>query len=198
MQKIVVINGNPDPESLSVAIADSYKKGIEKEGGSCELIHLYKLKFDPVLRYGFRKRMPFEPDLEKAQQAITECARLVFVYPVWWGTYPALLKGFIDRVFLPGFAFKGIEDSIHWKKLLKGRTGRIIELMDAPMWFYENVYKSPAKNSLSIAVMNYCGIKPVDYTVFRPVKGSTTEERQTWINAVQELGAKDAQKLLNI
>ena len=105
------------------------------------------------------------------------------------------LKGFIDRVFMPGFAFKSIENSVHWTKLLKGRSGRIIESMDAPMWFYEDVYKSPAKNSLSIAVMNYCGIKPVDYTVFRPIKGSTHEDRQAWISEVEELGKTDFNNL---
>ncbi len=195
MQKVVVINGNPDPESLSVAMAESYKAGAEKAGGHCQVIHLYELEFDPILHYGFRKRIPFEPDLEMAQQAIKDCSHLVFIYPVWWGTYPALLKGFIDRVFMPGFAFKGIDDSVHWIKLLKGRSGRIIESMDAPMWFYEDVYKSPAKNSLSIAVMNYCGIKPVDYTVFRPVKGSTPEDRQAWIDEVEKQGAEDYKKL---
>ncbi len=195
MQKVLVINGNPDPESLSGAMANAYKQGVEKIGGTCNVIHLHELQFDPILHYGFRKRIPFEPDLEMAQQAIKDCAHLVFIYPVWWGTYPALLKGFIDRVFMPGFAFKSIENSVHWTKLLKGRSGRIIESMDAPMWFYEDVYKSPAKNSLSIAVMNYCGIKPVDYTVFRPIKGSTHEDRQAWISEVEELGKTDFNNL---
>jgi len=95
---------------------------------------------------------------------------------------------------MPGFAFKGVKDSVHWIKLLKGRSGRIIETMDAPSWFYNEVYKSPAKNSLSIAVMNFCGIKPVEYTVFNPVKGSTMEERRDWCSKLEELGGIDYQR----
>jgi putative NADPH-quinone reductase len=191
MNEILVINGNPDPNSLSAALAESYKLGVTQAGGECHIIHLHELKFDPNLRFGYKKIMLLEPDLEMAQVAIKKAKHLVFIYPVWWGTYPALLKGFIDRTFLPGFAFNGKSDSVYWEKLLKGKTGRIIESLDAPTWFYNDIYKSPGKNSLSIAVMNFCGIKPVAYTVFTPVKVSLAEDRQQWVIEAEQLGMSD-------
>jgi multimeric flavodoxin WrbA len=106
MKKILIINGHPDKESLCTEFAKSYKAGAEKSSADCTLINLIDLNFDPILYYGYRKRTELEPDLLKVQQDILNADHLVFVYPTWWGTYPALLKGFIDRVFLPKFAFE--------------------------------------------------------------------------------------------
>ena len=106
MSKILIINGHPDPESFCTHLANAYQKGALAANAQVDLLHLYQLAFDPVLRYGYRQRTELEPDLVNAQKLIAEANHLVFVYPTWWGTYPALLKGFIDRVFLPKFAFK--------------------------------------------------------------------------------------------
>lgn len=187
-KNILVINGNPDKDSFSTELARAYEKGALKGAANVNVLHLHDLEFDPILHNGFKEKMPLEPDLIKAQSLIKQANHLVFVYPVWWGTYPALLKGFIDRTFLPGFAFKGNGKSVYWDKLLTGKTAHIIETFDAPVWFYEDVYKSPAKNSLSVAVLNFCGIKPVEYSAFTPIKGSTSKERDKWLNMVNELG----------
>ena len=106
MKNILVINGHPDKESLCAQFAQSYFNGASKlELANVGLIHLSELEFDPILKYGYRQRTDHEPDLQMAWQKIQAADHLVFVYPNWWGTYPALLKGFIDRLFLPGFTF---------------------------------------------------------------------------------------------
>lgn len=187
-KNILIIDGNPDSGSLSYDLAEIYKQGAEESHASVKVLHLSEIQFDPILKFGYKKKMSLEPDLVVAQENIKWADHLVFIYPIWWGTYPALLKGFIDRTFLPGFAFNGKIDSVYWEKLLKGKTARIIETLDAPMWFYDKVYKSPAKNSLAIAVLNFCGIKPVDYTVFTPVKQTTEDERSQWLDETKTLG----------
>lgn len=190
MKKILVINGHPDKESLCQNLALAYKNAADKSKAECKLINLYELSFDPVLHYGYRQRTELEPDLVMAQAAISEADHLVFVYPTWWGTYPALLKGFIDRVFLPRYAFKYRENSLLWDKLLIGKTARIIVTMDTPKWYYSLIYKSPGHNSMKKGVLEFCGIKPVYITSFGPVKSSDEKKRQRWLSVVEKLGMK--------
>lgn len=124
MKKILIINGHPDNESFCAELAVAYKKGAKLANYECKLVNLTDLNFDPILHYGYKKRTELEPDLIEIQNDILNSNHLVFVYPTWWSTYPALLKGFIDRVFLPRFAFKYRENSLLWDKLLKGKTAR--------------------------------------------------------------------------
>jgi putative NADPH-quinone reductase len=81
-------------------LAKQYKKGADFSGADCKIINLIDLEFSPILKYGFRKKTELETDLINVQNDILESNHLVFVYPTWWGTQPAILKGFIDRVFL--------------------------------------------------------------------------------------------------
>jgi NAD(P)H dehydrogenase (quinone) len=188
MKKILIINGHPDKESFCFSLAENYKKGADTNGDECKLVHLIDLKFNPILTYGYRVVSELEPDLVQIQNDILQADHLVFVYPTWWGTYPALLKGFIDRVFLPNYAFKYHTDSPFWDKLLKGRTARIITTMDAPIWYYWLMYRSPGHNAMKRAILEFCGIKPVKITAFAPIKSSTDSERKKWIMDVETLG----------
>ncbi|WP_374956694.1 NAD(P)H-dependent oxidoreductase [Marinilabilia salmonicolor] len=131
-----------------------------------------------------------EPDLLKMQDEILKADHVVFVYPTWWGTYPALLKGFIDRVFLPGFAFRYREGSLFWDKYLTGKSARLIVTMDTPKWYYSLVYKSPGHNSLRKGILDFCGIRPVRISAFGPIKTSDDEKRKKWLNQVRKLGAE--------
>ncbi|MEM6771760.1 MAG: NAD(P)H-dependent oxidoreductase, partial [Bacteroidota bacterium] len=86
-----------------------------------------------------------EPDLLAAWDNILWADHLVWVYPVWWGSVPAVMKGFIDRLFLPGFAFRKHEGSmVKWDKLLAGKTARLISTLDQPSWFYRWYYSRPS------------------------------------------------------
>jgi len=190
MKNILIINGNPDKDSICAKFAASYKKGAESTGANCKLVNLIDLQFDPILHFGYRKRTELEPDLVQIQQDILDANHLVFVYPTWWSTYPALLKGFIDRVFLPKFAFKYRENSLLWDKLLTGKTARLIVTMDTPKWYYWLVYKSPGHNSLKKGILKFCGIKPVKISAFGPVKTSDDKKRKKWIQKVEEIGKK--------
>ncbi len=188
MKKILIINGHPDKESLCFALAESYKKGAELSGADCKLINLVDLDFNPILTFGYRKVSELEPDLLQAQKEILEADHLVFVYPNWWGTYPALLKGFIDRVFLPNFAFKYRDNSPLWDGLLKGKSARLIVTMDTPKWYYRLIFRSPGHNSMKKGILGFCGIKPIKITSFAPIKSSDDKKRKQWIEEVEKLG----------
>ena len=112
MKNILIINGHPDKESFCFALSESYKMGAYKTNTNVKLIHLIDLKFNPILTYGYRKISELEPDLVQMQQDILWADHLVFVYPNWWSTVPALLKGLIDRIFVPGLLFRSISPAV--------------------------------------------------------------------------------------
>lgn len=188
MKKILIINGHPDKESFCFALAESYKKGADLSRADCKLVHLIDLDFNPILTFGYRIISELEPDLVKMQQEILAADHLVLVYPNWWSTFPALLKGFIDRVFVPNFAFKYRENSLFWDKLLAGKTARMIVTMDTPKLYYFLMNINAGHNAMRIGVLEFCGIKPVKITSFAPVKSSDAVKRKKWLAEVEELG----------
>jgi len=190
MKNIVIINGHPGKDSLCQALANAYKTGVEKSKAICTLINLHELTFDPVLHFGYKSRTELEPDLIYAQKTIQNADHLVFVYPNWWGTSPALLKGFIDRVFIPGFAFKYRENSIRWEKLLKGKSARVLVTMDSPKWYYSIFNRKPGHHAIKKSILHFCGVNPVKISTFCPVKSSGKEQREKWIKKVEALGSK--------
>ena len=187
--KILLIHGHPDKESFCFALAQAYKSGALSAGAEVREINIGDLKFNPNLAHGYRKITVLEDDLIKAQDSIKWAEHLVFVYPTWWGTMPALLKGFIDRTFLPGFAFKYRDNSPWWDRLLAGRTARLIVTMDAPVWFYRLVYGKPGHNAMKKMILEFCGIKPVRITSFGSVKRSSAKQRASRLDKARGIGA---------
>ncbi|SMO53107.1 NAD(P)H-dependent oxidoreductase [Gracilimonas mengyeensis] len=190
MKNILIINGHPSPDSYNHALAEAYKTGALEAGAGIQQIEVGKLDFDPNLKFGYKKRMELEPDLQEAREKIKQADHLVWVHPVWWGGLPALLKGFIDRIFLPGFAFKYREDSPWWDKYLKGKTARIITTMDQPGWFYRLFFGSPSIKALKKSTLQFCGIKPVRVSYVGSIKASDEKQREKWLSKMYRLGKK--------
>jgi putative NADPH-quinone reductase len=188
MKNILVINGHPNKQSFCYALAERYKKGADTNGNNCRITHLADLVFNPSLQSGYQVVSELEPDLRQAQKDILAADHLVFVYPNWWSTYPALLKGFIDRVFLPNFAFKYLEKSPLPAKLLKGKTARLIVTTDTPAWYYWLVNRNAGHHAIKTGVLEFCGIKPVKISTFGIVKSSDVSKRNQWLNQVEALG----------
>lgn len=190
MKNIVIINGHPNKDSFNFALADAYRKGASESGAVVTQITVADLNFNPNLQFGYQKRMDLEPDLLAAWEKIKAADHLVWVHPVWWGGLPALLKGFIDRLFLPGLAFKYRENSVWWDKLLTGKTARIITTIDQPGWYYWLVYGRPSVNALKKSTLEFCGVKPVKVTYVGIVKTSHQPQREKWLNEAYRLGLK--------
>ncbi len=179
-KNIVVILGHPDSNSYCASLAESYVKTAQEKGHNLKLFKLGDARFDPILHHGHNQRQELEPDLVEIREAIQWASHIVFVYPIWWGSIPALLKGFIDRTFLPGFAFRYRENSIWWDRLLAGRSAHLIVTMDTPPWYYRLIYKMPGHNQMKITILEWCGIKPVKISSFGPLKDSTDQQREKW------------------
>jgi NAD(P)H dehydrogenase (quinone) len=183
--KTLVILGHPSADSLCGALAEAYTQAALQAGKEVRQISLGDLQFDPVLHHGYAQIQPLEPDLLAAQQALLWAEHLVFVYPIWWGAMPALMKGFIDRIFLPGFAFKYRANSSQWDKLLAGRSAHLLVTMDSPPWYFRWINRMPGHYQMKKTILEFSGVKPVRISSFGPVLGSTFKLRERWLGEVR-------------
>lgn len=192
MKKILIINGHPNKASFNFGIAEAYKKGAVESGAEVKEIIIAELNFNPNLQFGYQKIMELEPDLTEAWEKIIWADHLVWVHPVWWGGLPAITKGFVDRLFLPGRAFKYRENSGWWNKLLKGRTAHIITTLDQPGLYYRLMFGRPSVNQLKRSVLQFCGIKPVKVTYIGIIKTSNDHQRKVWLEKVRSAGIRQS------
>jgi len=189
-KKILVILGHPSKESLCASIAKAYSKGATSSGAKVKEIYISDLKFDLILHKGYRKRQHLEKDLQKSQELIKWAEHIVLIYPTWWGSTPAILKGFIDRVFLPRFAFNLNENSIFQEKLLKGKSAHLIVTSGARPILYYFIGGNPAIRHVKKTTMEFCGIKPVRITKIGPIKNPPREKINNWLKIIEKKGKK--------
>ena len=171
---ILVINGHPDKKSFSTAIFNKVIDNLDNEKHEIETLNLADMKFDPVLRFGYRERMVEDAEITRSQELIQWADHLIFIYPIWWSSMPSLMKGWIDRVFTPGVAYSSNHKGIfilnfitgqQFKKLLKGKTADIITTSQGPSWWYKifsGIISVPDSYRVAVlknAVLNHCGIK---------------------------------------
>lgn len=189
-KNILIILGHPSENSFCKALLDVYRNGAESTGAICKTIYVSKLSFDVNLPDGYKKgeTLQLEEDLVKAQQLLTWADHVVLAYPNWWGFMPAILKGFIDRILLPGFAFKNHSGKVFPEKLLKGKSMRIMVTMDTPKWWFYLVYRASQYQILKNIVFGYVGFDPIRCSTFRFIRKSTEEQRASWLKKVERLG----------
>lgn len=188
MKRILIINGHPNKESFNFALADAYKKGAELSNTTISQINIIDLNFNPNLENAYSKETVLESDLLDAINKVKQAEHIIWIFPIWWSGYPAVMKGFIDRIFLPNIAFKYNKGKTFPEKLLKGKTARMIITSDTPYWYYNYVMKKPAINQLKKGTLEFCGIKPVKLTFISPIKGSSSDFRIKWLDKVKILG----------
>ena len=129
-------------------------------------------------------------DLRMAQEQIRWAQYLAFVYPVWWGSVPAVIKGFQDRVFLPGFAFKYRPGKRFPEQRLRGRSAHIVATMDTPPWYFRWIYRAPGLRQMKTNTLEFCGIRPVKSLALGPVPGSSVQRREQWLREVTVLAGR--------
>lgn len=188
-KRIAVVQGHPDiaPDRLCRALAEAYIEGARTEGHIVEEIDVARLDF-PLLR----RKDEFEDGampaaLDNAAEAIREAEHIVFVFPLWLGTMPALLKAFLEQIMRPGFAFDNDGGGFP-KKLLKGRSARIVVTMGMPSSVYRWVYLDHGLAGLRRSILGFVGLSPVRETLFGRVDDVTPEIRRQWLATMIGLG----------
>ncbi|MDQ0642955.1 NAD(P)H-dependent oxidoreductase [Microbacterium murale] len=188
MSSALVIDGHPDAESLTSSLAQRYVAGY----GNARLLALRDLEFDPHMRFGYRQRMPLEPDLADAKRAMREAKTIIITTPLWWGSVPALLKGFFDRALLPQQEYRYNSHGLP-EGLLKGRRGRMFLLADTP-WYAAPVLGLPAATHVAKNTMKLCGVRPFQVHRLLGVQGADDAKIARWLEGVERTGASDARR----
>lgn len=181
----LVIDGHPDPLSLTAELARRYVAAH----GDAELLAVRDLVFDPNLVHGHRGVQELEPDIIDASRRIAAAEHVVVATPVWWGSVPALLKGFFDRVLLRRWAFE-YRGNLPIG-LLKGRSARIIVTSDSPRWYLFLVGDTTVRH-VRTTTLRFVGIRPVRLSRFMSVRTSTAAQREEWLRRIERDARADA------
>lgn len=188
-KRILILLGHTDADTFSGILADRYQVSAENAGHEVARVNLGELKFDPILHKGYKEIQELEPDLIEVQETIKWADHIVVVYPNWWYTMPAILKGFFDRTWLPGFAFNFDKKTGKVAQHLKGKSARVIVVAGtySPMkaWWKFGDFT----NEIQHGILGFAGIKAA-VTVFGPCEHVDDTCRMKWLTQIESMGKK--------
>ncbi|RWM23073.1 NAD(P)H-dependent oxidoreductase [Mesorhizobium sp.] len=192
-RRILVVIGHPDPspERLCRGLASAYAEGAQRAGHVVRKIDLAALEF-PLLRTTQEFEHGMVPDsLKEAAEAVIWAQHIVFVFPLWLGTMPAMLKAFLEQVMRPGvaFAYPG-KGSGSPKTLLRGRSARLVVTMGMPAAVYRLWFLGHGLAGMRRSILNFAGIKPVRETLFGMIANASDAKRAGWMRQMQSLGER--------
>lgn len=187
-KKIFILAGHPDTDSMCVELANAYAEGAHTSGFDVKRTNLSEMQFDPILHQGYRVIQELEPDLKKFQEDVRWCHHFVIIYPSWWSTMPALLKGLFDRAWLPAFAYKFLPSGFGWKRLLKGRTATVFITSDAHPWLARFLFGDNV-NEIRDGILWFAGFSPKIKKI-GPVKNISLEQRERLVEKFKKFGAR--------
>lgn len=162
---MLIIYAHPNKTGHCGFILRELKKELDKKRRKYEVIDLYKIKYDPTLKpeeHYTSGHKEIAKETMKIQQKIKKSKKFVFIYPTWWNNPPAILKGFVDRVILPGFAFKYDKGIPH--SLLKGKAA-VFTTTGAPRIISKLYYKDNSLKFLTRDILKFCGIESKGFVI---------------------------------
>lgn len=189
MTRITIVDGHPDPapERYGHALAQAYQEGAVAAGHDVRRLDVALLDFPLVRSQQDWRESDVPTAIAEAQEAVSWAEHLVFVYPLWLGDVPALLKGFLEQVVRPHFAFRYRARGLP-EKLLKGRSARIVVTMGMPALYYRLFYRAHSLKSFERNILGFTGIAPVRHSIVGSIASGETHRRK-WLARVRRLGA---------
>ena len=192
-RRILIVVGHPDPspDRLCRGLAKAYGEGAEKAGHAVRRVDLAALDF-PMLRTMQEFEHGAVPaGLGEAADAIVWAEHIVFVFPLWLGTMPALLKAFLEQVMRPGTAFAYPDKGGGFTRtLLGGRSARVVVTMGMPAVLYRLWFLGHGLAGMRRSILHFVGISPVRETLFGMVAGASVATRAKWIRQMRDLGER--------
>lgn len=190
-RRIVIIQGHPDPAGghFCHALAEAHAAGAEAAGHGVETITPARLRLPPLeTKAAFEAPPP--PEVAEAQRVIGAAGHLVLIFPLWLGGMPAVLKGFLEQVFRPGFLL--LDPAKGWgsAKRLAGVSARIVVPMGMPALAYRWWFGAHGVKSLESGILGLAGIRPVRTTYLGMVESATEAKRARWLAEMRRLGAR--------
>ena len=187
MKKVLVFLGNPTKNSYSGRIADAYEEAARTAGFEVERVNIEDMNFDPVLHQGYKEIQNLEPDLIKLQEKINWADHVVFVYPNWWCSMPAKMKGMFDRMWLPGFAFNFDKQTKKLVQRLKGKTAHVIIIAGTHSPFMTWWKFGDYTNEIAHGILGFSGFKTV-VSAFGPSEKVSALVLDSWVEKVKKMG----------
>lgn len=192
MHRLLLIQGHPDSSTRHFAhlLADAYADGALAAGHEVRTIDVSTLEF-PLLRSQADWETGRVPEtLRAAQQDILWADHLVLFFPLWLGDMPALLKGFLEQIARPGFAFRKEAGNPFASKGLTGRSARVVVTMGMPALIYRWYFRAHSVKALERNILGFIGIAPVRETLIGMVAGQTPATVAKWERFMRGLGHK--------
>lgn len=190
-RNILIIQGHPDPAGghLCHAFADTHAEGAVSAGHSVSRIDAAAIDF-PLLRTKAEFEAGRLPEsLLDAKQALQVADHIVIIFPLWLGTMPALLKGFLEHLMRPGIAFE-YQSKGFPRQLLKDKSARLVVTMGMPALFYRWFYFSHGLRVLKRNILAFVGIRPARESLFGMVDVASAATIASWLEQMRGLGAK--------
>jgi putative NADPH-quinone reductase len=190
--RILLIQGHPDASKVHLChvLADAYAEGAKAGGFDLRQLNVARLDFE-LLRNPLEWRHgPLPAALQVAQDDLAWAEHIVFFFPLWLGDMPALLKGFLEQVARPGFAFMSEDGNPFVHKALTGRSARVVVTMGMPSLVYRWYFRAHSVKSLERNILGFIGIKPVNETLVGSVDELDEEGIRTWVTKLHSLGRR--------
>lgn len=184
---VLLIDGHPDEGRFASHLLDIYQAALPPEA-KISRVNVRDLEFTPNLKHGYLKRTDWEPDITALAEKLDACDHAVFAFPMWWGSEPAMLKGLIDRLFLPGFTYQFHEGETLWEKMLEGRSADVIATMDTPPFFLRLLYRNPIINRWKGQVLGFVGFAPVRFLACGVIReGGAEKNLAKWTTRIEKM-----------
>lgn len=166
-QRILLIQGHPDAVTphLCHTLADAYAEGAQAAGHEVRQINVARLDFPLLRSQQAWEHGELPASLKPAQDDIAWAQHLVLFFPLWLGDMPALLKGFLEQVARPGFAFAAESGNPFGRKGLSGRSARVVVTMGMPALMYRWYFRAHSLKSLERNILGFVGIAPINETL---------------------------------
>lgn len=192
-KNICVIQGHPysDGKRLCHALAASYARGARSRGAKVEMVDLGAMDIR-MLRNPEDFATPAAGEIRAAQDAVVRCDHLVVIYPLWLGSMPALVKAFFEQLARNEFALG--QNKAGWpRKMLKGRSARVVVTMGMPAAAYRLVFGAHGVKSLESGILAMAGFKPIKETLLGGVGELKKKRADSLIARLSAIGADDAE-----
>lgn len=179
MNQLIIV-AHPKKDSFSKTISEELGQSFRNEGYNVKTRDLYKIEFNPILtsrELELNKTGDTYPDIIEEQRLMAWADEITFIYPLWWNAFPAMLKGYIDRVFTNGFAFRIGEKGP--EGLLSGKKVRLITTagMSDEALKKSNIYEG-LRITQEHGVFEFCAMEVVMHEFIPRVTALTEEEKQ--------------------
>lgn len=189
-RRILVVQGHPDPSASHFchALAQAYESGAREAGHELRTVQVATLDFPLLRTQADWEHGSVPPGLAAAQADIAWAQHLVLLFPLWLGDMPALLKGFLEQVARPGFAFKGEGLNPFAHKGLTGRSARVVVTMGMPSLLYRWYFRAHSVKSLERNVLGFVGIAPIRHLLIGSVGAPDPAALASWLQKLNALG----------